>query len=737
MKIGSTFNHEIYGPLKITKKRYSRMGNKSLWVGVDEQGEDHELDGSEKPAKPEKSSPQFLKEASELLGMTQGPKGADADEDYIIEAVIPRVLEQIRLPEDGKDGADADVELIIRGMLPLVMENMPKPKELNESLIIQKIVSRIRIPQDGKPGEKGKDGSPDTPTEIKGKLETLKGDDRLDASAIKNLPKPTMQFGGDSYTGLAKVDSSDTPGTLESKIVAGTNVTITKVNDTLRIASSGGAGGGQVDSVVAGNNIDVDATDPANPIVSVETLTLADISGVTASTAEVNVLDGIPATLTATELGYVDGVTSAIQTQIDGKVSDTGDAMSGNLAITIPNSGNALGLTVTQNDTTNNPRGASITNTGTGNALFIDQNGATSSSTSVGGAILLDNTGNTGAGLIIYSNAGASSGRLMNIRADNVLFDQPALHIDYDGTTNAFEILHNSTDSSANAISVVSVNQNDSTVGITGQESGKGTIKITHNKPDGVADASAAAISLSLGRVNAGETSAAQGIFLDTTHVTTGKLLNLRNNGTEQAVVSANGVLSLVGTAPAIELGHASDTTLSRVSAGVVAIEGVNILTVAGGTMTGNITLGENTSLALDPAGSADGKYSGITVAGTAGYTQAFGDLVYLDPTDSRWEACDANAAAAADGDARGLIGMVVSAGTDGTACTILLEGIIRADANFPALTIGAPVYVAETAGDIVVAQPTTTDAVIRMVGAALTADEIFFRPDFSYTTHT
>lgn len=42
-------------------------------------------------------------------------------------------------------------------------------------------------------------------------------------------------------------------------------------------------------------------------------------SDVTASVAELNVLDGIPPTLTATELGYVDGVTSAIQTQIDSK----------------------------------------------------------------------------------------------------------------------------------------------------------------------------------------------------------------------------------------------------------------------------------------------------------------------------------------------------------------------------------------------------------------------------------
>lgn len=318
MKIGSTFNHEAYGPLKVTKKRYSRMGNKSLWIGVDEDGEEHELDGTEKPAKMEKESPKFLKDAAEVLGMTQGPKGEDADEDFIIEAVIPRVLEQIRQPENGKDGADADVELIIRDMLPLVMEQMPRPKELNEALIIQKIISRIRIPQDGKPGEKGKDGSPDTPVQVKEKLETLKGDERLDASAIKNLPKPTVQFGGDSYTGLAKIDSAGTPGTLQDKLVAGTNVTITKVNDTLRIASSGGSGSGTVDSIVAGNNIDVDATDPANPIVSVETLVAADISDVTA---------------TATELNYVDGVTSAIQTQLDGKVSDTGDTMTGQLII--------------------------------------------------------------------------------------------------------------------------------------------------------------------------------------------------------------------------------------------------------------------------------------------------------------------------------------------------------------------------------------------------------------------
>lgn len=199
MKIGSTFNHEIYGPLKITGKRYARRGNKVIWIGKAEDGEEHELDGSEKPAKPEKASPKFLKEAAEMFGMTQGPtgeKGLDADEEAIIQAVIPQVLERLTIPENGKDGADADTELIIRELLPLVMDRMPKPKDLDEISIIGKIMARIRIPLDGKDGKSGKDGSPDTGEEIKEKLETLKGEDRLDARAIKNLPKQQVGGGG-------------------------------------------------------------------------------------------------------------------------------------------------------------------------------------------------------------------------------------------------------------------------------------------------------------------------------------------------------------------------------------------------------------------------------------------------------------------------------------------------------------------------------------------------------------
>lgn len=159
-------------------------------------------------------------------------------------------------------------------------------------------------------------------------------------------------------------------------------------------------------------------------------------------------------------------------------------------------------------------------------------------------------------------------------------------------------------------------------------------------------------------------------------------------------------------------------------------------LPLATPTIGGAATLSENASIHLDSTLSADGKWTGLTMAGVSGYSQAFGDLVQLDPTSGRWEAVDVSVAAAAVGDARALLGMVAVAGTDGNACTVLIQGTLRADANFPALTVGAACY-ATTAGDITLTQPTTTDHVIRIIGHAVDANTIFFNPGPFWTTHT
>ena len=63
--------------------------------------------------------------------------------------------------------------------------------------------------------------------------------------------------------------------------------------------------------------------------ITASTAELNILDGVTATASELNVLDGI--TASTAELNYTDGVISNIQTQLDGKVNDTGDTMTGNL----------------------------------------------------------------------------------------------------------------------------------------------------------------------------------------------------------------------------------------------------------------------------------------------------------------------------------------------------------------------------------------------------------------------
>ena len=58
-------------------------------------------------------------------------------------------------------------------------------------------------------------------------------------------------------------------------------------------------------------------------------LVVSDVTDLTATVDELNLLDGV--TATATELNYVDGVTSAIQTQLDAKLALAGGTLTGSV----------------------------------------------------------------------------------------------------------------------------------------------------------------------------------------------------------------------------------------------------------------------------------------------------------------------------------------------------------------------------------------------------------------------
>ena len=185
-----------------------------------------------------------------------------------------------------------------------------------------------------------------------------------------------------------------------------------------------------------------------------------------------------------------------------------------------------------------------------------------------------------------------------------------------------------------------------------------------------------------------------------------------------------------------VEGGLADSTIVSAdIKEGTIAggdlATNIAITTTGLTTLNGNLQLGE-TEIKLDATLSGDETWSGITTSGTLGDTIAKGDLCYLNNDDGRWELADANLSDGYDK----VLGVCLDDGIDGDATTMLLYGKVRS-AAFPALTIGKPSYISETAGDITETAPVTTDSATRIVGTAITVEDLLFNPSNDYYTHT
>lgn len=206
---------------------------------------------------------------------------------------------------------------------------------------------------------------------------------------------------------------------------------------------------------------------------------------------------------------------------------------------------------------------------GSSSQLQVDDNGRmaiayTGNSgylSSSGGVIFINNTNNIGSGIGIYSNAGSEAqGNMINVKVDNPAYNQAAFYMNYDGVSNAVEIVSNTNDSSSNALSVTGNNILDSTVGIIGNELDRGTVKISHYRPGTGNDSSASGLSIDLKGVG----TRAQGVYVDSTETggTLGNLLRLRNESVDKFVVNYQGNLSMAGNFT--QGANGTDTTFTK-----------------------------------------------------------------------------------------------------------------------------------------------------------------------------
>jgi hypothetical protein len=118
------------------------------------------------------------------------------------------------------------------------------------------------------------------------------------------------------------------------------------------------------------------------------------------------------------------------------------------------------------------------------------------------------------------------------------------------------------------------------------------------------------------------------------------------------------------------------------------------------------------------------------TSSKNAGESVTIMQTVYLSSTGV-WMLTDA----AYEGFSKGLLGIALQTKTTGQAMKVALPGCIVRNDAWAWATVGAPLYLSTTMGQITDAAPSGTDDVVRVIGWALTDNCIYFNPSPDYIT--
>ena len=285
--------------------------------------------------------------------------------------------------------------------------------------------------------------------------------------------------------------------------------------------------------------------------------------------------------------------------------------------------------------------------------------------------------------------------------------------------------------------------------------------------------------------------------FTQIEQIATNRILGRSTAGTGDvealtAVQAADTIGVGTGDSPqftGVNIGHATDTTISRVSAGVIAVEGTNVqlepaeggfvdgdktklvgieasadvtdttnVTAAGALMDSEVTnlaqvkafssadyataaqgstadsavqpaVGENLTdvqeLRLDGTPDTDHSATGPTTNTFNAGATIAAGEVVYMHTDGEWALADASVTATAEK----LIGIALEAGTDTNPLLVALPGSFVRDDTW-AWTAGDTLYLSLTAGDLsATVTAVATDEVSRIIGYAVSADVIYLQP--------